>query len=1257
MTQLEQFLRERILVLAGSTGALLIGKRLEEKDFHFEGSPSKVDAMLEALAGNIPELPKRPLKGNFDVLNLTRPDILKEIFTEYCEAGADIINTNTFNGTRISQAEYGTENWVRAFNIAGARIAREVVDSFTDKKRFVSGSMGPTPRTASISPKVEDPAFRAITFDELAVAYQEQAEALIEGGVDILLLETVFDTLNAKAAIYGIEEAFTKSNKRLPVMISGTITDQAGRTLSGQTAEAFYLSVRHAKPLAVGLNCALGAEALREHIRAISSIAGEFTSIHPNAGLPNDMGEYEDTPEYMAKILGEFAREGLVNIVGGCCGSTPAHIAAMVEAVRDCKPREKPGGKVKEEREKETNDFGFPLSSFLFPHFSGLEPLIITKETNFVNVGERTNITGSPKFAKAILEGNFEAGLDIARQQVQNGAQIIDINLDEGMLDGEAAMIRFLNLIASEPDIARVPLMLDSSKWSVLEAGLKRVQGKCIINSISLKDGEDEFKRRANVLKRYGAAAVVMAFDEKGQADTLSRRIEVCQRAYNILVNELEWQPQDIIFDPNVLTVATGIEEHNNYAKDFIEATRWIKQNLPGALVSGGLSNVSFSFRGNNPVREAMHSVFLYHAIQAGLDMAIVNAGMLTVYDDIDAELRERVEDVILNRREDATERLIEIAEQYKGEKSKTKVEANVWRTLDVEKRLEHALVQGITEFIETDTEEARVKLGKPLSVIEGPLMNGMNIVGDLFGSGKMFLPQVVKSARVMKKAVAYLTPYLEAEKLTSDSKNNGKIVMATVKGDVHDIGKNIVGVVLGCNNFEIIDLGVMVSADKILETARKENADAIGLSGLITPSLDEMIHVASEMQRQGFTLPLLIGGATTSKAHTAIKIEPAYKGPVVHVLDASRSVPVTQKLLSGERDAFAADIRSEYKALRDSRAERQLKLLTLEEARKRSPVLSYKPFRPNQLGHHRFDDIALETITPYIDWTPFFIAWELKGRYPNIFDDETIGKQAKDLFNDAQSLLKKTVAEKLLQAKAVFALYPANSIGDDIEVYNDETRKNVVANFHTLRQQHDQPEVRQALSDYVAPLESGINDYMGAFAVTIHGVEELAKEFEAQHDDYNSIMVKALADRLAEALAEKLHADVRKMHWGYAANEIFSNEELIRERYDGIRPAPGYPAQPDHTEKRTLFKLLQAEEIGLSLTESCAMWPASSVSGLYFAHPESRYFAVGRIQQDQVQEYAKRKNMSVGEVEKWLAPILGYEKKRNLDGIRILQK
>ncbi len=1245
MTQLEQLLKERILVLAGSTGVLLLQKKLEEKDFHFEGSPSRVDAMLEALAGNIPELPKRSLKGNFDVLNLTKPDILKEIFTEYCEAGADIINTNTFNGTRISQAEYGTEDWARAFNIAGARIAREVADSFTDKKRFVSGSMGPTPRTASISPKVEDPAFRAITFDELAVAYQEQAEALIEGGVDILLLETIFDTLNAKAALYGIEEAFIKLNKRLPVIISGTITDQAGRTLSGQTAEAFYLSIKHAKPLAVGLNCALGAEALREHIRAISNIASEFTSIHPNAGLPNDMGDYEDTPAYMAKVLGEFAAEGLVNIVGGCCGSTPAHIEAIVNAVKDVKPREIMGAKRKEERGKETFDSGFPLSSLTLPHFSGLEPLIITKETNFVNVGERTNITGSPKFAKAILEGNFEAGLDIARQQVQNGAQIIDINLDEGMLDGEAAMIHFLNLIGSEPDISRVPLMLDSSKWSVLEAGLKRVQGKCIVNSISLKDGEEEFKRKAKVLQRYGAAAVVMAFDEKGQADSLERRTEVCQRAYNILVNELNWQPQDIIFDPNVLTVATGIEEHNNYAKDFIEATRWIKQNLSGALVSGGLSNVSFSFRGNNPVREAMHSVFLYHAIQAGLDMAIVNAGMLTVYDDIDTELRERVEDVILNRREDATERLVEIAENYKGEK-KAKVEASVWRSHDVEKRLEHALVQGITEFIETDTEEARVKLGKPLSVIEGPLMSGMNIVGDLFGSGKMFLPQVVKSARVMKKAVAYLTPYLEAEKLGTEAKNNGKIVMATVKGDVHDIGKNIVGVVLGCNNFEIIDLGVMVPADKILETAKKENADAIGLSGLITPSLDEMIHVASEMQRQGFTMPLLIGGATTSKAHTAIKIEPAYKGPVVHVLDASRSVPVTQKLLSQERDAFAEDIRSEYKALRETRAERQLKLLSLEQARKRAPALSYKPFRPNQLGHHRLDDVALESITPYIDWTPFFIAWELKGRYPTIFDDAVLGKQAKDLFNDAQTLLQKIVQENLFTAKAVFALYSANSIGDDIEIYNDEKRSSLIAQFHTLRQQHDQPEVRQALSDYVAPLELGINDYMGTFAVTIHGAEELAKEFEAQHDDYNAIMVKALADRLAEALAEKLHADVRRTYWGYAANETLSNEEIIRERYDGIRPAPGYPAQPDHTEKRTLFGLLQAEEIGLSLTESCAMWPASSVSGLYFAHPESRYFAVGRILEDQVLEYARRKGMGTEEVERWLAPILGYEPK-----------
>jgi 5-methyltetrahydrofolate--homocysteine methyltransferase len=1231
MTQLEQALKERILVLAGSTGVLLLQQRLEEKDFHFEGSPSKVDAMLEALTGNIPELPKRPLKGNFDVLNLTRPDILKDIFIQYCEAGADIINTNTFNGTRISQAEYGTENWARAFNIAGARIAREVVDSFTDKKRFVSGSMGPTPRTASISPKVEDPAFRAITFDELAVSYQEQAEALIEGGVDILLLETIFDTLNAKAAIYGIEEAFTKLNKRLPIMISGTITDQAGRTLSGQTAEAFYLSVKHAKPLSVGLNCALGAEALREHIRAISNIASEFTSIHPNAGLPNDMGDYEDTPAYMAKVLGEFAAEGLVNIVGGCCGSTPAHIAAMVEAVKGVEPREIPGDRSK---------------NLLPPSFSGLEPLIITKETNFVNVGERTNITGSPKFAKAILEGNFEAGLDIARQQVQNGAQIIDINLDEGMLDGEAAMIHFLNLVGSEPDISRVPLMLDSSKWSVLEVGLKRVQGKCIVNSISLKDGEEEFKHRAKILQRYGAAAVVMAFDEKGQADSLERRIEVCQRAYNILVSELNWQPQDIIFDPNVLTVATGIEEHNNYAKDFIEATRWIKQNLPGALVSGGLSNVSFSFRGNNPVREAMHSVFLYHAIQAGLDMAIVNAGMLTVYDDIGAELRERVEDVILNRRDDATERLIEIAEQYKGEKAKTKVEANAWRSLDVEKRLEHALIQGITEFIDADTEEARAKLGRPLSVIEGPLMNGMNTVGDLFGSGKMFLPQVVKSARVMKKAVAYLTPYLEAEKLGSEAKNNGKIVMATVKGDVHDIGKNIVGVVLGCNNFEIIDLGVMVSADKILETARKENADAIGLSGLITPSLDEMIYVASEMQRQGFTMPLLIGGATTSKAHTAIKIEPAYKGPVVHVLDASRSVPVTQKLLSEDSAAFAADIRAEYQVLRATRAERQLKLLPLTEARKRSPALSYKPFRPSQLGHHRLDDVALQTITPYIDWTPFFIAWELKGRYPNIFDDATVGKQAKDLFNDAQTLLEKIFKENLFTAKAVFALYSANSVGDDIEIYDDEKRSHLIARFHTLRQQHDQPEVRQALSDYVAPLESGLNDYMGAFAVTIHGAEELAKQFEADHDDYNSIMAKALADRLAEALAEKLHADVRRNYWGYAADEALSNEDIIRERYDGIRPAPGYPAQPDHTEKRTLFKLLQAEEISLSLTESCAMWPASSVSGLYFAHPESRYFAVGRILEDQVLEYAGRKGMGAAEVERWLAPILGYENK-----------
>ncbi len=1263
-TTILSLLESRILVLDGAMGTMIQQHNLHEKDFRHPSFSSVLN-----------------LFGDNDLLSISRPGVIQGIHEAYLEAGADIISTNTFNATGISQLDYEMQSHVREINLAAAQVARAAVDKFQslEKPRFVAGALGPTSRTASISPKVEDAAFRNVTFDELVQTYTEQTQALLDGGVDLLLLETIFDTLNAKAALFALEQIFETRGQRTPLIISGTITDQSGRTLSGQTAEAFYISIRHAKPLAVGLNCALGAEMFRPHLRALSSMATEFVSCYPNAGLPNAFGEYDDTPEYMAQVLGSFAKEGLLNLVGGCCGSTPAHIRAIANAVRGLEPRQAQGALASQDRHRGlslqkhepvgtkqkhesvgANPRVRPVAnhdSSMNPMFSGLEPLVITSDTNFVNVGERSNITGSPKFSKAILEGDFEAGLVIARQQVAAGAQIVDINMDEGLLDSQAAMVRFLCLVAGEPEIARVPLMIDSSKWDILEAGLKCVQGKAIVNSLSLKDGEAEFKRRAELVRRYGAAAVVMAFDEAGQADTLERRKEICSRAYHILL-ENGWDASDIIFDPNVLTVATGIEAHNSYALDFIEATRWIKQHLPGALVSGGISNVSFSFRGNNTVREAMHSVFLYHAIQAGLDMGIVNAGMLEVYESIAPDLRECVEDVILNRREDASERLLELANDLKTVGAQRAAPTRQeWRGYEVEKRLEYALVQGIADFIETDVEEARHNFARPLEVIEQPLMRGMNVVGDLFGAGKMFLPQVVKSARVMKKAVAYLTPFLEADKLGSGSSSAGKVLMATVKGDVHDIGKNIVGVVLGCNGYEVTDMGVMVSAERILEKAVEIGADIIGLSGLITPSLDEMVHVAREMSRLGITTPLLIGGATTSKAHTAVKIEPVTNSPVVHVLDASRAVTVAQKLLSSERDAYHTDIKAEYAALRAARAERTIQFLNLEEARSRKPVLEFAPVKPSFLGTKTLE-YSISSLRELIDWTPFFIAWELKGRYPYIFDDAAVGAQAKELFADAQTMLD--ILEHKLEAKAVIGFWQANAVSDDIHLTvgarhaspnpaeaigsSRATTRVAPTVLHTIRQQRDQREANTALSDFVAPLETGMTDYVGAFACTIHGAEALAREFEQEHDDYNSILVKALADRLAESLAEQLHADVRRQHWGYSRDENLTTQDLIKERYQGIRPAPGYPAQPDHTEKATVFALLEAERIGLRLTESYAMTPASSVSGLYFAHPDSRYFAVGRVAKDQVQDYATRKGIGLEIAERWLSPILGYE-------------
>jgi len=1221
MNDIKEILKNRILVLDGAMGTMIQRHILEEEDFRGERFKDH----------------SHPLKGNNDLLSITRPDIIKEIHTEYFKAGADIAETNTFSSTTIAQADYKLEHIVYELNFESAKLAKEVADEFTknepDKPRFVAGSMGPTNRTASLSPDVNDPGFRAVTFDQLMEAYYEQAKGLMDGGVDILLVETIFDTLNAKAALFAIEKLFEDTGKKIPVMVSGTITDASGRTLSGQTVEAFLYSVNHLELLSIGFNCALGAKQLRPHISTISEKSDLLISAHPNAGLPNEFGEYDETPESTAKQIEEFLNEGLLNIVGGCCGTTPEHINAIYEVTKNFKPR-------------------VPPVITDIPRFSGLEPLEVYKGSNFVNVGERTNVTGSAQFKKLIIDEKYEDALAIARHQVEGGAQVIDVNMDEGMLDSEEVMTKFLHLIGSEPDIAKLPIMIDSSKWSVIEAGLKCVQGKAIVNSISMKEGEEKFIESARKVRMYGAAVIVMAFDETGQADSYERKIEICQRAYDILTKKVGFNPSDIIFDPNILTVATGIEEHNNYAVDYIQATKWIKENLPGAQVSGGVSNISFSFRGNNVVREAMHSAFLYHAIKAGMDMGIVNPGMIEVYEEIPKDLLERVEDVLLNRRPDSTERLVEFAENIKH-KGKVQVKDETWRKMDVKKRLTHSLVKGIVDYIVEDTEEARQMFDKPIEVIEGPLMDGMNVVGDLFGEGKMFLPQVVKSARVMKKAVAYLLPYIEAEK-TVDSKPKGKILMATVKGDVHDIGKNIVGVVLGCNNYDVVDLGVMVPCEKILEAARNEKADIIGLSGLITPSLDEMVHVAKEMEREGFDIPLLIGGATTSKVHTAVKIEQNYKrGQTIHVLDASRSVPVVGNLLNENKGAFESGIKDEYTKLREHHLKNKVQknYLKYEYAKKNKFEIDFKKEDiavPEFKGIKILNDYPLQEIAEYIDWTPFFRTWELAGKYPEILEDKVVGEQAANLFLDAKNLLNIIIKEKRLTANAVFGIFPANSVGDDIEVYTDESKTEVLKTIHTLRQQNEkskgQPNL--ALSDFIAPKESGLTDYIGGFAVTAGmGIEEWIKKYNEDHDDYNKIMMQALGDRLAEAFAEMLHKKVRTEYWGYDKNEKLENEDLITEKYRGIRPAPGYPACPDHTEKWTLFELLDAEKnTGIKLTESLAMYPASSVSGMYYAHPESKYFGLGKISKDQAEDYAKRKLMTIEEVERWLSPVLNYD-------------
>ncbi|MGB1321717.1 MAG: methionine synthase [Vibrio gallaecicus] len=1210
-------LEQRILLIDGGMGTMIQDYKLEENDY-------RGDRFADWHCD---------LKGNNDLLVLSKPQLIKDIHNQYLEAGADILETNTFNATTIAMADYDMESLSEEINFAAAKLAREAADEWTaktpNKPRYVAGVLGPTNRTCTISPDVNDPGFRNVTFDELVKAYSESTRALIKGGADLILIETIFDTLNAKACSFAVETVFDEDGIILPVMISGTITDASGRTLSGQTTEAFYNALRHVKPISFGLNCALGPDELREYVSELSRISECSVSAHPNAGLPNAFGEYDLSPEDMAEHVKEWAESGFLNLIGGCCGTTPEHIRQMAEVVEGVKPRQLPD---------------IPVACRL----SGLEPLTISKESLFVNVGERTNVTGSARFKRLIKEELYDEALSVAREQVENGAQIIDINMDEGMLDAEACMVRFLNLCASEPEISKVPVMVDSSKWEVIEAGLKCIQGKGIVNSISLKEGKEKFVEQAKLVRRYGAAVIVMAFDEVGQADTRERKLEICTNAYNILVDEVGFPPEDIIFDPNIFAVATGIDEHNNYAVDFIEAVGDIKRDLPHAMISGGVSNVSFSFRGNNYVREAIHAVFLYHCFKNGMDMGIVNAGQLEIYDNVPEDLREAVEDVVLNRRDDSTERLLDIATEYL-ERAVGKVEdksALEWRTWSVEKRLEHSLVKGITDFIVDDTEEARVNASRPIEVIEGPLMDGMNVVGDLFGEGKMFLPQVVKSARVMKQAVAHLEPFINATKDVGAT--NGKILLATVKGDVHDIGKNIVGVVLQCNNYEIIDLGVMVSCEKILKVAKEENVDIIGLSGLITPSLDEMVHVAKEMERQGFKLPLLIGGATTSKAHTAVKIEQNYSEPVVYVNNASRAVGVCTSLLSDElKPDFVEKLELDYERVRDqhNRKKPRTKPVSLERARANRVNIdwaNYTPPAPTNPGVHIFDDFDIKTLREYIDWTPFFMTWSLMGKYPAILDHEEVGEEAKRLYKDANELLDRVEKEKLLEARGMCAMFPANSVGDDIEVYTDESRTEVLKVLHNLRQQTEKPKgFNYCLSDYIAPKESGKPDWIGGFAVTGGiGERELADEYKANGDDYNAIMIQAVADRLAEAFAEYLHKEVRKNIWGYSPDENLTNDDLIREKYQGIRPAPGYPACPEHTEKGTLWELMDVEKaIDMSLTTSYAMWPGASVSGMYFSHPDSRYFAIAQIQQDQVESYADRKGWDMLEAEKWLGP------------------
>ncbi|WP_180065238.1 MULTISPECIES: methionine synthase [unclassified Acinetobacter] len=1221
LATLKELLAQRILIIDGAMGTMIQRHKLEEADYRGERFADWAS----------------DLKGNNDLLVLTQPQIIQGIHEAYLDAGADIIETNSFNGTKVSMSDYHMEDLVSEINREAARIAKAACEKYStpEKPRFVAGVLGPTSRTCSISPNVNDPAFRNITFDELKENYIEAAHALIEGGADILLIETVFDTLNCKAAIFAVKEVFNQIGYELPLMISGTITDASGRTLTGQTAEAFWNSVRHGDLLSIGFNCALGADAMRPHVKTIADVADTFVSAHPNAGLPNAFGGYDETPEQTAAFIKEFAESGLINITGGCCGTTPDHIRAIANAVKDIAPRQVPETK--------------PAC-----RLSGLEPFNITEESLFVNVGERTNVTGSKKFLRLIREENFAEALEVAQQQVEAGAQIIDINMDEGMLDSEGAMVHFLNLVASEPEISRVPIMIDSSKWEIIEAGLKCVQGKAVVNSISLKEGYDEFVAKARLCRQYGAAVIVMAFDENGQADTAARKKEICKRSYDVLVNEVGFPAEDIIFDPNVFAVATGIEEHNNYAVDFIEATGWIKQNLPHAMISGGVSNVSFSFRGNEPVREAIHSVFLYHAIQQGMTMGIVNAGQMAIYDEIDAELKAAVEDVILNQNQgeshqEATEKLLEVAEKYRGQGAAQKQVENLeWRELPVEKRLEHALVKGITTFIDEDTEEARLKSARPLDVIEGPLMDGMNVVGDLFGSGKMFLPQVVKSARVMKQAVAWLNPFIEAEKTAGQSK--GKVLMATVKGDVHDIGKNIVGVVLGCNGYDIIDLGVMVPCEKILQTAIDEKVDIIGLSGLITPSLDEMVFVAKEMQRKGFNVPLMIGGATTSKAHTAVKIDPQYSNDaVIYVADASRAVGVATTLLSKEmKPKFVEDTRAEYEKVRERIANKQPKAakLTYAESIENGLKIDFAanaPVKPNFIGTQTLTNYPLETLVEYFDWTPFFISWSLAGKFPAILTDEVVGEAATDLYEQAQTMLKDIIDNKRFDARAVFGIYPANrSAADSVEVYSEDGQS-VTHTFHHIRQQSDKVTGKPNLSlaDFIAP-KGVAEDYLGGFTVSIFGAEEMANEYKAKGDDYSAILAQSLGDRFAEAFAEHLHERIRKEFWGNQASETLSNEELIKEKYVGIRPAPGYPACPEHSEKAPLFDWLgSTDKIGTQLTSSFAMWPPSSVSGFYYANPESQYFNVGKIAGDQLEDYAQRKGWTLDEAKRWLAPNL----------------